>query len=112
MICRISARDGLVMGGGYDFVAAHDDGTDRNFVFGRGKTRLLERRFHPCITTHDAPRTTHGCYARTGSRFAPSAGIRSNASELPSFDRSTTILSPSLYFPSRTWSASGFWSSR
>ena len=102
----IVASDGLVVCLGNDLVTAHHHGTDRDFVLGRRKPGLVERRIHPSITTHHAPRTTHCCYARTVSLE------RSNVSELPSLARSARTRSPSVYCPSRTAMASGFCSSR
>jgi hypothetical protein len=45
---------------GDDLVATHYDRANRHFIFCRGNSGLFERRFHPRLTTHDAPRTTHG----------------------------------------------------
>src|SRR5213075_2532387 len=73
MIGRIPAGDSLVMRLGDDLVAAHHNRADWHFIFGCREPRLLERRIHPDITTHNAPRTTHRRYARptTQRRYAP-----------------------------------------
>src|SRR6266480_40380 len=102
----IVAGDGFVVRFGDNLVAAHHHRTNRNLVFGCCEPCLLQRSLHPAFTTHDAPRTTHGRYARTGSRSF------SKLSELPSFARSTLIRSPSANVPSRTDTASGFCNNR
>src|SRR5881394_2044712 len=103
MIGRIPAGDSLVMRLGDDLVATHHDRADWHFIFGCREPRLLERRIHPGVTTHNAPRTphrrdaprtthhapplptTHRRYARTGSRAF------SKLSAFPSFVRSIRI---------------------
>src|SRR6266480_5023418 len=72
MIGGVSTRDGLVVRLGNDLVSAHHNGANGHFISCRGNSGLFKRRVHPGITTHDAPRTTHGRYAprTTHGRYA------------------------------------------